>query len=79
MGHFELEDLWALLFSHPLTHGPDDWGFVAKQAIGQRNRVDSEIDNRNRQRLMLELLIKEKQTELERSGFYCCMEKSQSQ
>lgn len=42
-----------------------------QQAIGQRNRVDSEIDNRNRQKLMLELLIKEKQTELERSGFSC--------
>lgn len=55
---------------------------VAMQAIGQRNRVDSEIDNRNRQKLMLELLIKEKQTELERSGFYwchACMGKSQSQ
>lgn len=36
------------------------------QAIGQRNRVDNEIDNRNRQKQLLELLIKEKQTELER-------------
>ncbi|GAB9476597.1 hypothetical protein Gpo141_00013660 [Globisporangium polare] len=36
------------------------------KAIGQRNRVDSEIENRNRQKQMLESLIKEKQTELER-------------
>ncbi|TMW66189.1 hypothetical protein Poli38472_003954 [Pythium oligandrum] len=36
------------------------------KAIGQRNKVDSEIENRNRQKQMLELLIKEKQTELER-------------
>ncbi|OQR91265.1 Intraflagellar Transport Protein 20 [Achlya hypogyna] len=38
------------------------------KAIGQRNRVDNEIENRNRQKTMLEVLIKEKQTELER---YC--------
>ncbi|CAK4137353.1 unnamed protein product [Aphanomyces euteiches] len=38
------------------------------KAIGQRNRVDNEVENRNRQKLMLEVLIKEKQTELER---YC--------
>ncbi|KAG6577976.1 Intraflagellar Transport Protein 20 [Phytophthora cinnamomi] len=31
-----------------------------------RNRVDSEVENRNRQKQMLELLIKEKKTELER-------------
>ncbi|OWZ16838.1 Intraflagellar Transport Protein 20 [Phytophthora megakarya] len=36
------------------------------KAIGQRNRVDSEVENRNRQKQMLELLIKEKKTELER-------------
>lgn len=36
------------------------------KAIGQRNRVDSEVENRNRQKQMLESLIKEKQTELER-------------
>ncbi|KAF1320298.1 Necrosis inducing protein npp1, partial [Globisporangium splendens] len=35
------------------------------KAIGQRNRVDSEVENRNRQKQMLESLIKEKQTELE--------------
>ncbi|RLN44645.1 hypothetical protein BBJ29_001165 [Phytophthora kernoviae] len=33
---------------------------------GQRNRVDSEVENRNRQKQMLELQIKEKKTELER-------------
>lgn len=36
------------------------------QAIGQRNKVDNEVDNRNRQKQTLELQIKEKQTELER-------------
>ncbi|KAL4110401.1 hypothetical protein PRIC1_002092 [Phytophthora ramorum] len=36
------------------------------KAIGQRNRVDSEVENRNRQKQMLELQIKEKKTELER-------------
>ncbi|DBA03608.1 TPA: hypothetical protein N0F65_006787 [Lagenidium giganteum] len=36
------------------------------KAIGQRNKVDSEVENRNRQKQMLELLIREKQTELER-------------
>ncbi|TYZ67364.1 hypothetical protein PybrP1_010467 [[Pythium] brassicae (nom. inval.)] len=36
------------------------------KAIGQRNRVDSEVENRNRQKQLLESLIKEKQTELER-------------
>ncbi|KAJ0410687.1 hypothetical protein ATCC90586_008272 [Pythium insidiosum] len=36
------------------------------KAIGQRNKVDTEIENRNRQKQMLELQIKEKQTELER-------------
>ncbi|RHZ16191.1 hypothetical protein DYB31_002687 [Aphanomyces astaci] len=40
------------------------------KAIGQRNRVDNEVENRNRQKLMLEVLIKEKQTELERY-VYC--------
>ncbi|KAF0693503.1 Aste57867_15529 [Aphanomyces stellatus] len=40
------------------------------KAIGQRNRVDNEVENRNRQKLMLEVLIKEKQTELERRS-YC--------
>ncbi|KAH7492453.1 hypothetical protein PRNP1_002012 [Phytophthora ramorum] len=36
------------------------------KAIGQRNRVDSEVENRIRQKQMLELQIKEKKTELER-------------
>ncbi|GLD92689.1 hypothetical protein PINS_up001268 [Pythium insidiosum] len=36
------------------------------KAIGQRNKVDTEVENRNRQKQMLELQIKEKQTELER-------------
>ncbi|EGZ25884.1 hypothetical protein PHYSODRAFT_256038 [Phytophthora sojae] len=36
------------------------------EAIVQRNRVDSEVENRNRQKQMLKLLIKEKKTELER-------------
>ncbi|CCI10130.1 hypothetical protein ABG067_000887 [Albugo candida] len=36
------------------------------KAIGERNKVDSELENRNRQKAITQLLIKEKQTELER-------------
>nr|CCA24765.1 Intraflagellar Transport Protein 20 putative [Albugo laibachii Nc14] len=36
------------------------------KAIGERNKVESELENRNRQKGIMLVLIKEKETELER-------------
>ncbi len=62
----EREKLKVCVQREALTSSSDSVCFLWYKAIGQRNRVDNEIENRNRQKLMLEVLIKEKQTELER-------------